>query len=98
VATASEIADLITAGMRGPTGAEDAAWHTGTVLSWDESSGVNSVLVGGTAIPNLKTVQAGIGIQFQPGDTVMIVRKQTQYFVLGKETAPGGNNANLIKI
>ena len=94
---AAQIADLITAGMRGPTGPEDVAFYTGTVVSWDEVSGVNSVLLNNTAIPNMKTVQGGIGIQYQPGDTVMVIRKQSQYFVLGKVTAPGGNNANQIK-
>lgn len=97
MATAMEIARLITEGITGPTGGADAAWLTGTVLSWDETSQVNSVLVGQTAIPNMKTVQGGLGIQFNPGDTVMIVRKQTQYFIFGKITAPGGTNANLIK-
>lgn len=97
MATASEIADLITAGMRGPTGAEDLALHTGVVLAWDEVSGVNSVLVGNSQLDNLKTVQPGIGLQYAQGDVVMVVRKQTQYFVLGKISAPGGNNANQIK-
>lgn len=97
MATASEIADLITQGMRGPTGAEDLALHTGVILAWDENSGTNSVLVGNTAMDNLKTVQPGIGLQYNQGDVVMVVRKQTQYFVLGKIAAPGGNNANQIQ-
>lgn len=94
---ASEIADLITQGIQGPTGAEDLALHTGVILSWDESSGTNAVLVGNSSMTNLKAVQPGIGMQYVQGDVVLVVRKQTQYFVLGKVAAPGGNNTNQIK-
>lgn len=94
---AAQIADLLTQGIRGPAGSEDAGFHTGLILSWDEASQVNSVLVNNTAMTNLRTVQSGIGVLYQAGDTVMIVRKQTQYFILGKVSAPGGNNANQIK-
>lgn len=94
---AAEIASLITQGLRGPTGSEDLALHTGVVLAWDESSGTNSVLVNNAEIDNMKTVQPGIGLQYNQGDVVMVVRKQTQYFVLGKIASPGGNNANQIQ-
>lgn len=94
---ANQIADLITAGMRGPTGNDDSGFYTGTVLAWDEVSGTNSVLVNNVPLNNLKSIQAGIGLLYAAGDTVMIVRKQTQYFVMGKISAPGGNNANQVK-
>lgn len=97
MANAAEIAALITAGMQGPTGPDDAGFHTGVILAWDEVSQTNSVLVNNATVNNLRTVQGGIGILYSPGDTVMIVRKQTQYFVLGKIAAPGGNNANQIQ-
>jgi len=94
---AIQIADLITAGMRGPTGPEDAAFHTGVIQSWDESSGLNSVAINGVVLSNLRSVQSGIGVQYQVGDVVMVVRKQTQYFILGKVAAPGGSAANQIR-
>lgn len=94
---AAQIADLLTQGIRGPAGPEDVGFHTGTVLSWDEISQVNSVWVNNTTLTNLRTVQSGIGVQYQAGDTVMIVRKQTQYFILGKITTIGSGNANQIK-
>lgn len=97
MATAMEIAQLIAGAARGPSGPEDVGLHTGVVLTWDESSGVNSVLIGNTAVPNVRSVQPGIGVQYQPGDSVMLVRKQTQYFVFGKISVPGGANANQIQ-
>ncbi len=87
---AIQIADLITAGTRGPTGGEDVAIHTGVILSWDPVSGANTVLVNNSAIDNLKSVQPGLAARYSAGDTVVVIRKQTQYFILGKVAAPGG--------
>lgn len=92
-----EIADLIAIAMQGPTGPEDSAWHTGVIQTWDESTQLNSVLVNGVILPNLRSVQSGIGVLYQPGDVVMIVRKQTQYFILGKVSAPGSAAQNQIQ-
>lgn len=94
MATASQIADLITTGIRGPTGPEDVALYTGTILSWDTLTGLNSVLINGTAIPNLKSIQPGIAARYTVGDSVIVARKQTQYFILGKVAAPGGAAAS----
>lgn len=90
MASAAEIADLITQGMQGPTGAEDAAFHTGVIRSWDRQSGTNVVIINGVEISNLKALQGGIGIYYSPGDVVIIIRKQRQYFIMGKVAAPGG--------
>lgn len=90
MASAAEIADLITQGMQGPTGAEDAAFHTGVIRSWDRQSGTNVVVINGVEISNLKALQGGIGIYYSAGDVVIIIRKQRQYFIMGKVAAPGG--------
>lgn len=87
---AAQIADLLTQGIRGPAGPEDVALHTGTILAWDAVTGLNSVWVNNTALSNLKAVQSGIPARYSVGDTVLIVRKQTQYFIFGKVAAPGG--------
>ncbi|MEV6879784.1 hypothetical protein [Amycolatopsis sp. NPDC051128] len=80
-----------------PTGSSDLAHIQGEVLSWDEASGVNSVLVNGAAVSNLKVIQSGIGLQYSPGDTVMVERRMTQWYIVGKIGAPGGSNVNQIK-
>lgn len=89
MATAYEIADLLTQGMQGPTGADDSGWHVGKILSWSSASGLNSVLVNGATLTNLKALTPSIGTEYAPGQTVLIVRKQTQYFILGPVTTPG---------
>ena len=94
---AAQIADLLTQGIRGPVGPEDAGFHTGTVITWDEATQANSVYVNGTVLNNVRAIQSGIGVLYQAGDVVVLIRKQTQYFVLGKVSAPGGNNSNQIK-
>lgn len=89
MATAYEIADLLTQGLQGPTGADDSGWHVGKIISWSSSTGLNSVLVNGATLTNLKALTPSIGTEYAPGQTVLIVRKQTQYFILGPVTTPG---------
>lgn len=89
MATAYEIADLLTQGMQGPVGADDSGWHVGKILTWSSSTGLNSVLVNGVPLTNLKALTPSIGTEYAPGQTVLIVRKQTQYFILGPVTTPG---------
>jgi hypothetical protein len=86
---AAGIAQLLTAGIAPPVGSADMGYHTGVIKSWDESSGVNVVTVQGVDFSNLNTIQGGIGIFYQPGDVVGVMRFQTRYFVLGKVAAPG---------
>lgn len=83
------IGDLLASALGPTTGPEDWAAHTGTVASWDPTSMVNTVIVNGVLLSNLRALQSGIGLNYSAGDTVMVIRKQTQYFVLGKVAAPG---------
>ncbi|WP_191334942.1 hypothetical protein [Amycolatopsis acidiphila] len=87
------IAQLIAAASAPPSGGEDAAFYTGQIQSWDDATGVNSVLVNGTVVPNMRCLSIGAGIVLVPGDVVMIIRKQTQWFILGKVAAPGAGAA-----
>lgn len=89
MATAAEIADLITMGVMGPQGADDSGWHLGQILTWDSSTGLNSVRVNNATLTNLKALTPSIGTEYVPGQSVLIVRKQTQYFILGPVQVPG---------
>lgn len=90
MSTAMEIAQLLTQGSQGPTGGEDIALHTGVIKSWDKLTGLNVVTINGVDITNIKALQGGVAAQYSVGDAVIIVRKQTQYFIMGKVAVPGG--------
>lgn len=94
MADLNQIADLLSAGVKGPQGPEDSAFHTGVVRSWNSLTGANTVEVNGVLLPNLRTLRAGIGVAYTVGETVTILRKQTQYFILGKiaAVASGGSS------
>jgi len=94
---AAGIAQLLTAGIAPPVGSADMGFHTGVIKSWDESSGVNVVTVQGVDFSNLGCVQGGIGVLYQSGDVVAVMRFQTRYFVFGKIAAPGAGAANQIR-
>lgn len=80
---------VLTQALSAPSGPDDSGWHTGIVRSWDESSNTNVVEVNGIALTNLKSSQTGIGVTYGAGDNVLILRKQTQYVVMGKMSVPG---------
>lgn len=90
MANAAEIADLLTRGIAGPQGPEDLALHTGTVKSWNRTTGANVITINGVDISNVRALQGGIPNWFTAGDVVAVIRKQTQYFIVGRVSAPGG--------
>lgn len=90
MSNSKEIADLISSALSGPQGAEDAGFHVGTILQWDDLTGANIVQVQGVQFPNVRTLSAGIGIQYNSGETVVLIRKQSQWFILGKVGTVGG--------
>lgn len=81
-----DIAALLVAGMQ-PS--YDLDYHQGLVLSWDEATGNNSVMVNGSTFTNLLVLSTGAITPFQKGDTLGILRYQSTYFILGKIRAPG---------
>jgi hypothetical protein len=80
---------LLAQALAAPSGNDDQSWHMGKILTWDDLSGVNTVQVNGTVIPNMKSIVGGVGASYRAGDNVMIQRKQTQYVIHGKLQAPG---------
>lgn len=88
MANSKEVADLIAQGMRPPSGPRDLEMYTGVVLAWDTLTGENTILVNGTEMPDLRCLTSGIGVRFTVGETVVVIKKQTQYFILGRVSAP----------
>lgn len=90
MADANQIADLVSTALKGPEGPEDAGFHTGVIKSWAKDTGINVVTVNGVDLANLKSLQGGIPNYYTAGDVVVIMRKQTQFFILGRVASPGG--------
>lgn len=89
-----DIAALMVAGMQSQvTGNTDIGYHLGTVLSWDDTTGLNSVQINGATFNNLRVITAGPGISIATGDTIVVLRYQTSYFIMGKVAAPGAGAA-----
>lgn len=91
---ADDIAALLVAGMQQQaTGNSDLGWHQGTVLAWDEATGLNTVQINGNQFQNLLVLSTSNSIMISPGDNVGILRVQSQYFILGRVQAPGAGAA-----
>lgn len=100
MATNAEIAQMLLAGgqsLAPAQGPGDLTFHMGVIQAWDELSGVNTVVVNGVGLSNLKTVQPGIGSLYSAGDVVALMRFQSTYFVFGRIGSAGAGNANQIR-
>jgi len=80
-----------------PSGGADLAHYTGRILSWDEATGLNSVEINGSPVGNLRVLQSGIGLVYQPGDVVLVEKRMSQWYILGKVAAPGASAGNQIQ-
>lgn len=69
-------------------------FRQGVVVSWDVTTGENSVNVGGTILANLPVLTTGEATSLAAGDVVGLLRSGPQYFVLGRidlAAAAGGS-------
>lgn len=92
-----QLAKLLAEANTPPSGGADLAHYTGQIITWDESTGVNSVMINGAPVSNLRVLQSGIGLQYQPADVVLVEKRMSQWYILGKVAAPGAGAANQIK-
>ena len=89
-----DIAALLVQGIQSQvSGTTDIGYHIGTVLSWDDITAANTIRINGNEFNNLRVITAGPAINIEEGDTVVVMRFQTQYFILGKVAAPGAGAA-----
>jgi hypothetical protein len=91
--TPDVLAELVAAQHQAPQESAEIGYHTGVVQGWDQQTGANSVKIGGSAFVNLRCLTSGAGLLFAPGDTVVLMRLRTQYFILGRIAAPGAGAA-----
>lgn len=93
---AKAIGALLAQGAEPPQGPQDSGFYTGLVLSWDRLTGSNVIEIAGQTFVDLKSVQSTAigGAWYQAGDTVLVIRKQSQWFVLGKVTTVASGAAS----
>lgn len=96
MASLADIAALMTAGMAPPAGNSDIGFHQGVIQSWDDLSGVNTVLVNSSSIPNVRVINSGLGVSYTAGDVVGLLRFQTTYFIMGRIAAAGASAAQQV--
>lgn len=84
---------LLLGGLAVASGGDEVGFHTGVITSWDETTGVNTVNVGGTDMANLSVLSPSTTIGLRVGMPVGVLRVKTRYFILGKIAAPGAGAA-----
>lgn len=70
-------------------GVPEVGFGQGVLLSWDSTSGSNTVQLGGATLTDLPMLAAST-IQLAAGDVVGLLRVRSQYFILGRISPAGG--------
>jgi len=83
--------------QRDPSGSRDIGLRQGVITAWDDLTGQNTVNVEGEEFTNLDCVQSGIGISYAAGDSVVVMKKQSTYFILGKVASSNGMAGSAIQ-
>lgn len=80
-----DLVPLVTAPPGGPT----VGYRQGTVITWDQATAENTVLVGRTILENLPVLNTSEAAILQTGDVVAILTVGQMFGVLGRFTIPG---------
>lgn len=83
------LAGLFGAGPAGP--APDSSLRQGRLLTFDPSTGLNTVLVGTTVLTNVPMLQTGAEVGLVQGNTVLLAQIGYTYLILGRITSPNGS-------
>lgn len=65
-------------------------FRQGTILSFDQSNGANTVNVAGTVLTNVPIISGSESLEFSPGDVVVLLRFASSWAILGRVVIPGG--------
>lgn len=68
--------------------AQDVGVRQGTIITWNPLNGQNSVQIPGALLQNVSILNTGEAIALRAGHNVVLLRIRTNYFILGRVTAP----------
>jgi hypothetical protein len=69
---------------------EALSFRQGTVVTWKQATGANTVNIGGTIMTNLPVLTTSEVTSMAAGDVVVIMYALNQYFILGRVDSVGG--------
>lgn len=72
--------------------APKSSQRTGRILTFDPSTGNNTVLVGATTLTNVPMLQTGTEVGIKVGDVVLLTQIGYTYIILGRISTPGGSS------
>lgn len=80
---ADNLESLFTTAGESPT-----SFHQGTVLTWNQQTGANTVSVAGSILTNVPVLNTGEAIALKAGHVVGLTKWRTQWFIIGRITVP----------
>lgn len=72
-----------------PGRAPDVGFRQGTVVTFDQGSGHNSVSVAGALLSDLPILSGAESLEYEVGDVVVLIRLNSSWAILGRVVTPG---------
>lgn len=76
-----------------PGPAQPVGYRQGVIISYDQTTGANQVLVGGTTVTDLPLLNTSEALLLTPGAVVGILTAGPSWFIIGRVTVPGTADA-----
>lgn len=76
-----------------PGPAQPVGYRQGVIISYDQTTGANRVLVGGTTVTDLPLLNTSEALLLTPGAVVGILTAGPSWFIIGRVTIPGTKDA-----
>jgi len=67
-------------------------FRQGTVLTWNASTGANTISVGGATLTDVPILNTGEAVALKAGHVVGLLVFGASWFILGRVTVPGGSD------
>jgi len=76
-----------------PGPAQPVGYRQGVIISYNQTTGANQVLVGGTTVTDLPLLNTSEALLLTPGAVVGILTAGPSWFIIGRVTVPGSEQA-----
>lgn len=85
---ADDLAGLLATTPAADTSLPALGLHIGEVRAWNPATGQNTIMLAGTPVDDLPMLNIGDTTNLAVGDTVVVLRSKSAYFIVGRVVTP----------
>jgi hypothetical protein len=91
---ADDLAGLLATTPAADTSLPTLGLHIGEVRAWNPATGENTIALAGTEVTDLPMLNIGDTTNLAVGDTVVVLRSKSAYFIFGRVVTPNSQAFN----